>query len=205
MIVVAWLLAWNLAQWWRDSNSHADSVRGLKAWTKRSYEAAASAFGHANATNPSAVNAFNLGTAEIAAGRREEGAATLQKAMADPALRADAFYNRGNSALSAGAWDYAIRDYAEALRLRPDDAHAKRNLEIAFARRAMQQAGGGKRQSQSGGPKQSQNQQQQGAPSTGPERPQSSAEALLRSVQQQEQEEQQRMRRAGRERLHVGW
>ena len=102
------------------------------------------AFAQANAFKPTPANAFNLGTAQLANGKREEGSATLAHAMNDRALRADALYNRGNSALAANAYDYAIRDYIETLKLRPIDAKAKRNLEIALQKKqAMQQARGG--------------------------------------------------------------
>src|SRR6266702_1912229 len=139
MSVFAFLLIWNFAQWLRDTNSHAAAARGADAYKHQKYDAAANAYGKANAIAPNPQNAFNLGTAQIAAGHREEGASTLAKAMNDRSLRADALYNRGNSALEAKAYDYAVRDYAGVLRLRPGDARAKRNLEIALARKTMQQ------------------------------------------------------------------
>src|SRR5207249_3296931 len=81
--------------------------------------------------------AFNLGTAQIAAGNREQGSSTLARAMENPGLRADALFNRGNSALAANAFDYAIHDYVEALKLHPKDPGAKRNLEIALAKKLL--------------------------------------------------------------------
>jgi Ca-activated chloride channel family protein len=155
------------------------------------------------------ARAFNLGTAQIAAGNREVGSSTIAKAMADPSLRADAFFNRGNSALAANAFDYAIRDFSQTLRLRPSDASAKRNLEIALRRKeAMQkqQQGGGNGAQQNHGPQPQQ--KPQPSPQQGGQQQQKSdpnVEGLLRSVQQQEQEELQRMHKPSRERLHVGW
>ena len=203
MIVL--FVLWNFAQWFRDTNSHAAAAKGQDAFQHQKYDVAASAYGKANAIAPTPQNAFNLGTSQIAAGKREEGASTLAKAMNDPSLRADALYNRGNSALDAKAWDYAIRDYAAALRLRPGDPRAKRNLEIALARKAMQQqqsSSNGKQQGGSSG-RQEKPRPQQPAPAA--QQKNDNAEALLRAVQQQETEEQQRMRRAGRERVRVGW
>ena len=195
---------WNLAQWLRDTNSHAAAAHGQKAYAQRKYDDATAAYGKANALAPTAANAFNLGTAQIAAGKREEGASTLLKAMNEPALRADALYNRGNSALEAKAYDYAVRDYAEALRLRPSDARAKRNLEIALARKSMQQqSSSGKQKNGAGGASQQKPQPRQPAPSA--QKSSDNTDALLRAVQQQESEEQQRMRKAGRERVRVGW
>ena len=125
--------------------------------------------------------------------------------MKDPSLRADALFNRGNAALAANAYDYAIRDYTDALKLRPSDAAAKRNLEIAERRRSMQKKNGGGDQ----GGNSAQPPQQKSKPETREQEQQqksdTNAEALLRSVQQQENEELSRMNRPARRKAHVGW
>ena len=182
-----------------DTNSHAATARGTKAFAQKKYPAAVDAFRKANTIAPTPARAFNLGTAEIAAGNREAGSSTLAAAMKEPALRADALFNRGNAALAANAYDYAIRDYTDALRLRPADPAAKRNLEIALRKRSMQQQSG---EGGAGG-----SSQQPPKPKTREEQPRSDAntEALLRSVQQQEQEELSRMNRPARRKAHVGW
>ena len=193
----------------RETNSHAATARGVKQFAEKKYAEAQTSFATSSAIASTPARAFNLGTAQIAAGNREAGSSTIAKALADPSLRADALFNRGNSALAANAFDYAIRDYSQTLRLRPSDAAAKRNLEIALKRKeAMQkqQQGGGSGSQQSRGPQPQQKPQpspQQG----GQQQPKgdSNAEGLLRSVQQQEQEELQRMHKPSRERLHVGW
>jgi Ca-activated chloride channel homolog len=194
------------AVWLQPTNSRAATARGMGAYEKKDYATATNAFAQANALKLTPSNAFNLGTAQVANGKREEGSATLARAMNDRALRADALYNRGNSALAANAYDYAIRDYVETLKLRPSDAKAKRNLEIALQKKqAMQQKSGGNQknpQNAKGG--------QKPTPSAGNRReekpqPDASAEALLRAVQQQEQEELQRMKKARATRGRVGW
>jgi len=197
------------AVWLQSTNSRAATSRGVAAYEKKDYAAATNAFAQANALKPSPAAAFNLGTAQIANGKREAGSATLEKAMRDRGLRADALYNRGNSALAANAYDYAIRDYIETLKLRPSDAQAKRNLEIALQKKqAMQQAGGNSKQkNQQGG----QQQQKQQTPSAGNRNQQqkqqadANSEALLRAVQQQEQEELERMKRSRAAHQRVGW
>src|SRR5258706_3246716 len=136
-MILALLVNW--LTFWRDTNSHAAAARGVKAFSQKKYPDAVKSFAKANAVAATPARAFNLGTAEIAAGNREAGASTLGSAMNDPALRADALYNRGNAALAANAYDYAIRDYADSLKLRPSNAATKRNLEIALRRKAMQQ------------------------------------------------------------------
>jgi tetratricopeptide (TPR) repeat protein len=196
------------AQLTRETNSHAATARGVKQFTAKKYVDAQASFTTATAIAPSPSRSFNLGTSQIAAGNREAGSSTIAKALADPSLRPDALFNRGNSALASNAYDYAIRDYSETLRLRPSDAAAKRNLEIALRRKqAMQQQQGGNGgnqpiQGQQPQPKPQPSQQQgnQQTPKSDP-----TADALLRSVQQQEQEELARMHRPSRERLHVGW
>lgn len=203
------LLAVSLPKWWSETNSHAAAKRGARAYGGQQYAEAARAFGKAQELAPSARGAFNLGTAEIAAGQREQGSARLAEAIRDPELRADALFNRGNSALAAKALDHAVRDYIGALKANPAHAAAKRNLEIALMRRQQQkqqqQSGASGRQDRQG---QSQQQPQQQQPSPhGRQRPQAGEvdlEALLRSVQQQEQEELRRMKGRASE-GRVGW
>jgi len=201
------MIAVLFAVWLQSTNSRAATARGVAAYQKKDYGTAASQFANANQLQPAASSAFNLGTAQIASGKREEGSATLAKAMNDRALRADALYNRGNSALASNAYDYAIRDYIDTLKLRPGYANAKRNLEIALLKKQqMQQSkSGGQKNPQggNGGPK-----PQQPTAGKQPEQkpqPDSSAEALLRAVQQQEQEELQRMKKARASNQRVGW
>ena len=204
-MIAALLFLFNLAQWWHETNSHAANARGVKAFANKKYTDSVKAFRDADSIAPTPAREFNLGTAQIAAGDREKGSATLNKAMEDPRLRADSFFNRGSSALASNAYDSAIRDFTEALKLQPGDRASKRNLEIALVRKMQQQKQqSGSRQPQKGGSPQPQPQQAQPAPDQ-QQNGDANAEALLRSVQQQEQEELQRMHRARGERLHVGW
>jgi Ca-activated chloride channel family protein len=204
-MIAALMIIWNLSQMWRETNSHAATSHGIKAFTQKKYADAVKNFSSANAISSSPRRAFNLGTAQIAAGNREGGSSTLAKAVADPHLRADALFNRGNSALTSNAYDYAIRDYADVLRLRPTDAGAKRNLEIALARKSMQERrSSGARRPQKGASPQPNPEQPQPAPDQ-KQKQDANVEALLRSVQQQEQEELTRLHRARPEKLHVGW
>ena len=204
MIVALLVLAIDVARVWHDLNSYLANVRGVKQYAAKQYAKSTASFDRANSIKPKPARAFNLGTAEIAAGDRERGAAALDQAMRDPHLRADALYNRGTSALGAKAYDSAIRDYVDALKLRPNDAATKRNLEIASAlKREMEQQ---QRQRQGGGPKpQSQKQQPQASGEQPEKKGETDLDALLRSVQQQEKEELSRMHRARGEKLRVGW
>lgn len=201
--VLALVLLIGAADFIRETNSHASAARGAKLYTEKQYAESVKAFARANELAPSPRSAFNLGTAEIAAGQREQGSTTLAAAMKDPALRADALYNRGNSALAAKALDHAVRDYADALRANPRHAEAKRNLEIALQKREQQRRNSSSQQQNQQGQGQ---QQQQQVPAQGQQQPkgQLDLEALLRSVQQQEADELRRMKgKAGEAR--VGW
>ncbi|HEV7488247.1 MAG TPA: hypothetical protein VGQ65_21440 [Thermoanaerobaculia bacterium] len=192
----------------RETNSHAATARGVEQFKQKKYVEAQKSFATATSIASTPARAFNLGTSQIAAGNREAGSSTIAKALGDPSLRADALFNRGNSALSANAFDYAIRDYTDALRIRPSDVDAKRNLEIALRRKqAMQkQQGGGSGSQQDHGPE-PQQKPQPSPQAGGAQQPKNepNVDGLLRSVQQQEQEELSRMHRPTRERLHVGW
>ncbi len=208
--IVAILGVAGLGDFMRESNSHAAASRGAKAFAQKQYAESSRAYANAQQLAPSTRGAFNLGTAEIAAGQREQGSARLAEAIKDPELRADALFNRGNSALASKALEHAVRDYVDALKANPKHAAAKRNLEIALMRqqaerKKQQQGGAGGKEDQKG---QSQQQPQQQQPSPqGQQKPQAGQvdlEALLRSVQQQEQEELRRMKGRPAE-GRVGW
>ncbi len=191
---------------WKPTNSYAASQRGTTQYSAKQYEQSVKSFTDSDRLAPSPKSAFNLGTAQIAAGKMTDGSATLTRAMKDPSLRADSFFNRGNSALKSKAYEYAVRDYVETLKLRPNDAGAKRNLEIALEQlQSQRQSAGGRQGKPQPSPSQPNNQK---SPSAGPkdeQQQESDAEALLRSVQQQEQEELQRMKRARVVNSRVGW
>ena len=51
---------------------------------------------------------------------------------AEGELRSSGFYNRGNTSFLIGRYAEAVEAYKEALRINPDDADAKHNLELAL-------------------------------------------------------------------------
>jgi len=189
----------------RETNSNASVTRGIAQYRGERYPDAEASFRRAASIAPGATTSFDLGTAQIAAGNYAEGSATVAKAIADPQLRAAAYYNRGNSALAANALDHAIDDYRNALRIRSDDHEAKRNLEIALQRKDAQQQSGG-------GPSNEQQPDDRENPSGAPQEPdreggdeEQSVESILRSVEQQEREELNRMRRSKAGPRTIGW
>jgi tetratricopeptide (TPR) repeat protein len=211
-VLILILLAADLSTVWqratRGTSSEASNRRGVKQFVDKQYTDAAKSFARSNEIAPGPAAAFNLGTAQVAAGKREEGSATLTSAMEDPQLRAGALFNRGNSALASHAYDHAVRDYIEVLKLRPADPAAKRNLEIALRRKeAMQRSQQGQADPKGQQQQPPQSPQQQPSSDGKDERStdRDAGEALLRSAQQQEQEELSRMRRSRPEQRRVGW
>lgn len=205
-IVVA---ALSLNTFWRETNSHAADARAKREYDAKNYKQSADAYKQAQELAPSTLSNFNLGTAQIAAGDREQGSATIAKALEDPKLTADAYFNRGNSALASKSLEHAVADYVQALKANPQHAAAKRNLEIALARQEAQRRADAKdqqqkQQQQQQQQKQQQQQQQKPGGEQKPKPGQMDLNALLRSVQQQEQEELRRMKgRAGEGK--IGW
>lgn len=128
---------------------------------------------------------YGAGTMQLGAGHERRAIERLEKAAKaaaeqakgkklPPGLAPDAFYNLGNAKLASRDAGGAVDAYKQALRLAPDHASAKHNLEIALReqRKQSQGAGGGNRQGNRG--KQSQGDQQsgrrggQGAPDDNP-------------------------------------
>ena len=199
----------------RDTNADAATRKGAAQYGKRHYDQALQSFRKARSLHPTARSGFNVATTEIAAGQLEQGSSDLTSALRDPALRADALYNRANSALSAKSYDAAIRDYTDSLRVRPFSLPAKRNLEIALSRKAQQekqrqqQGGSGGKQGESGQPKPAPGSNPKDAPPQQQAQQRKSdrpdVDSLLRSIQQQENEELSRMRKTHPEPRKIGW
>lgn len=185
----------------RETNSRAASARGVANFVRGEFEQAVSAMERAASIAPGPRSSFNLGTARIAAGENIEGSAELDAAIEDPGLRPDALFNRGNSALAASSFEAAIRDYSDVLRIRPGDAAAKRNLEIALRQQqnSPQQSPEGEEEKDQDGQEQGAEEPEQGSPQD------REAEALLRSVEQQEREELSRMRKGAPSSRRIGW
>ena len=211
LLFLTWTELWQRMT--RATSSYAATARGVSQYAQKKFKEAEASFAEAGRIRSAPETAFNLGTAQVANGDREQGSTTLAKAMKDSKLRADALFNRGYSALTSNAYDPAIRDFSDVLRLQPKDADAKRNLEIALRKKAeqQQQPGDGKQQNPNG-PQQKEQQPSQAnrAPAPGDKQAkepkgETDADALLRAVQQQEQEELSRMRRVRPEPARVGW
>jgi tetratricopeptide (TPR) repeat protein len=125
--------------------------RGNRLYRAGRYQEAAAAYREAlRADGKSAVLRYNLGTALLQLGQLDEAEREFQLALAsvEPSLRQRTLFNLGNRHLLEGRrgsenqerrLEAAIAAYRRALRIDPDDAAAKWNLELALRERERQQ------------------------------------------------------------------
>lgn len=195
--------------WLAPSNSEALTREGRARYGAGAVGEAVERFREAEARRPGGATTFNRGTAQIAGGEVDEGAAAMATAANDPRFTADAIYNRGNAALMREQWDAAIRDYEEVLRREPARPDAKRNLEIALRRKqAASDAApqSGPQQPRPGSSQPQPQEPEQGEGDGGERRERTPDEEILRAIAEQERQELSRMRKqAAPARRAVGW
>jgi len=184
--------------------AHAADVGGLMRqgnglYARGKYDEALSRYQMAEVLEPDATAIhFNLGNALFRLGRYEEAARELELVMIDkkPARRANAMYNIGNVAFKAGQLDPAIKAFAGALVINPNDKQAKQNLEFCLKKKQEQQSQpDSSKQNQQQQQQQQQRQQQQPQPQQGMDK--SQAERIVQAVEDKEKEEQKKQRQAG--------
>lgn len=111
-----------------------ETNKGLKAYQSGDVAQALAAFEKARAARPdSPVTRFNEAVAQARAGKGPEaieGLTALSREKNN--LGFESSYNLGNALLGAQQLPAAVAAYRDALRLRPDDLRARRNLEIAL-------------------------------------------------------------------------
>lgn len=91
---------------------------------------------------------FNAGAGQLAAGAPGRAAEQLARSIEGAAgeLKARALYNLGNARLLQEDYPASVAAYKDSLRLQPDQADAKHNLEIALARLEAQRSRHGEAQ-----------------------------------------------------------
>lgn len=120
-----------------------DNARGNRLYDEGAYQEALDSYGLAQVDQPDAAEPYyNAANAHNRTGNWDAAIAQTEQALktADDALAADAWYNLGNAHFDAQDWEQAVAAYIEALRLSPNDADAKHNLELALANLQEQQA-----------------------------------------------------------------
>jgi len=186
--------------------AHAADVGGLMRqgnglYGRGKYDEALSRYQMAEVLEPDATAIhYNLGNALFRLGRYQDAARELELVMIDrkPERRANAMYNLGNVAFKAGQLDPAIKAYAGALAINPNDRQAKQNLEFCLKKKQEQQnkpdSSQQKQQQQQQNPPQQQ-QQPQPQPKQGMDKNQ--AERVVQAVEDKEKEQQKKQRQAG--------
>jgi Ca-activated chloride channel homolog len=194
------------------------AAQGRKAYQEGDHPGALKSFEAAAGARPRDSRArFNVGDALYKNGKYAEAEAIYRALGSDAVspLAADARFNLGNTLYRKQEFAPAVRAYRDVLRLRPDDAEARQNLELAL--RALQQEkqrqerrqqddkkqDNSPRQDQKqrpGAPKQDQQQQPKTEQQREQERfereagmPKERALQLLQALQQNEKDEQKRL------------
>ena len=173
---------------------------GNRLYEQKQFDEALRLYMDAQASKPGAPELhYNIGNVLFRKKDYDKAVAEYMRAQAaaDPVLSEAATFNRGNAHLMQGHLEDAVQAYIQALRARPDDADAKRNLELAL--RLLEQKK--KQQPQEQDKKQNQKDQQQpqpsggagaGAPQQGPKKPgemtPEEARQVLEALQQEEKE-----------------
>jgi Ca-activated chloride channel family protein len=175
--------------------------QGNGLYNRGKYDEALSRYQMAEVLEPDATAIhFNLGNALFRLGRYQEAARELELVMIDkkPERRANAMYNLGNVAFKTGQLDPAIKAYAGALAINPNDKQAKQNLEFCLKKKQEQQNQPDSSQQKQQQNQQQQQQQQQQQPQQGMDKNQ--AERIVQAVEDKEKEQQKKQRQAGSKR-----
>ena len=146
---------------------------GNRAFQEGRYDEALRLYTEAQVEAPDAPEIhLNIGNVLFRKGEYAKAREEYRRAWTagERSLAGAARYNSGTSSLSAGEYRDAVTDYHEALKMDPEDADARRNLELALMRLKEQQPPKG------GPPKENQQEGRQQSPSAsdpnqGPQQP----------------------------------
>ncbi|HNT78865.1 MAG TPA: tetratricopeptide repeat protein [Anaerolineae bacterium] len=171
---------------------------GNAQFEEQAYDEALTAYRQAQVAEPdlpepyyNAANTYNRqGQVEGALAQTEQSLKT-----AEGPLAAQAWYNLGNAYFDAQQWEQAIAAYQEALRLTPDDADAKVNLELALQK--LQEQQNQEEQNQEQQDQESENQEEQNQDQQDQE--QQNQEEQNQEEQNQEQQNQESENQDGQE------
>lgn len=143
-VVLLMVPRYAMAQSRMENGSKAEAVAGTEAMLERNYSLADSLFGAAeswNGAEPGQI-ALNRGMALAGEGNSDGALKAFQRAAAqseDRGVKSDAWNNVGNQLLGSEDLEGAIEAYKTSLRLDPNDAETRYNLNLAMSMRQQQQ------------------------------------------------------------------
>jgi tetratricopeptide (TPR) repeat protein len=108
---------------------------GNRLYNQKLFDEALKMYTDAQTSRPEAPELhYNIGNVLFRKKEYDKAVEEYLRAQAAPdrALSQAATFNRGNALLMQGRPEEAIQAYVQSLRARPDDADAKRNLELAL-------------------------------------------------------------------------
>jgi tetratricopeptide (TPR) repeat protein len=173
---------------------------GNRLYEQKKFDDALKMYVDAQASRPGAPELhYNIGNVLFRKKEYDKAVEEYLRAQAapDPVLSQAALFNRGNALMMQGRLEDAIQAYVQALRARPDDTDAKRNLELALRlleqqkKKQQQKPQQDKDQDQNKSPQQQQEEgggrppQQQKKPG---EMSEDEARQVLEALQQEEKE-----------------
>ena len=173
---------------------------GNKLYNQKQYDEALRMYTDAQASRPDAAELhYNIGNVLFRKKEYDKAVEEYMRAQAAPdrGLSQAATFNRGNALLMQGKPEEAIQAYVQSLRARPDDADAKRNLELALRllqeKKKKQQQQPQQNKDQKNQPPQQSPQQEGAGDKTPPQkRPgemtEQEARQVLQALQQEEKE-----------------
>lgn len=139
---------------------------GNEHFDDAAYDDAISAYRQAQVAEPDMPEPYyNAANTYNRQGQVDGAQAQMEQALktADDRLAAQAWYNLGNAYFDAQQWSQSAEAYKEALRLKPDDADAKHNLELALRNlQEEQQQAQQQQQNQDSESQESENQESEG-------------------------------------------
>ena len=131
-------LAWASPAWADPAASKNNE--GNRLYNQKRYDDALKKYTDAQVSRPDASELhYNIGNVLFRKKQYDKAVEEYLRAQAaaNPALSEAATFNRGNALMLQGRPEDAVTAYVQALRARPDDGDAKRNLELAL--RLLQQ------------------------------------------------------------------
>jgi tetratricopeptide (TPR) repeat protein len=142
---------------------HRHNKNGNQAFVDGELTAAMREYVEAQALSPNDSRVlYNLGNTLSRQGKTEDALSVLERAAVEsrePALERDARFNRGVVQMEEEDLQAAVRSFGEALTVDPDDADARRNLELAL--RKLQEQQQDQQQDQQGDQEQNDQEQKQ--------------------------------------------